>query len=73
MSMTETAQLLRLVHGIADPCEELRRLAGSIATGTSAPADIRQATAGLGATVEHLFEIAHYIMKSGGLASGQAG
>lgn len=72
MSMTDTAKLLRLVHEIADPCEELRSLAGSIAKDTSAPAEIRQATADLGATVEHLFEIAHYIMKTDRPTSGRA-
>lgn len=62
--MTDTAQLLRLVHEIADPCEELRRRAVLIAEDASAPPEIRQATADLGATVEHIFEIAHYILKT---------
>lgn len=67
--MTDTAELLRLVHEIANPCEQLRRRAMTIAGDASAPAEIRQATADLGATVEHLFEIARYIMKEGGPAS----
>lgn len=67
--MTDTTQLLRLVHEIANPCEELRRRAVSIAGDAAVPIEIRQATADLGATIEHLFEIAHYIMKESAPAS----
>lgn len=62
--MPDTAQLLKIVHAIADPCEDIRRQAAAIADDPSAPVEMRQATADLGATVEHLFEIAHYIMKT---------
>ncbi|MGA1834220.1 hypothetical protein [Rhizobium wenxiniae] len=71
--MTDTAQLLRLVHEIADPCEELRRHAVMIAEDASVPAELRQATADLGATVEHIFEIAHYILKTARPISKQGG
>lgn len=62
--MSDTTQLLRLIHEIAEPCEELRRRAAVIAQDPAETLERRQATADLGATIEHLFEIAKYILKA---------
>lgn len=60
-----TAQeLLKLIHSIADPCEDIIAKAGYLAGDPSQPPEIQQASADLAATVEQLFQIAHYIMNA---------
>jgi hypothetical protein len=60
-----TAQeLLKLIHSIADPCEDIIAKAGDLAGDPSQPPEIQQASADLAATVEQLFQIAHYIMNA---------
>jgi hypothetical protein len=61
--MTDTGQLLRLIHGIADPCEAIRSRAMIVSKDPAVPADIRQATADLGKAIEHVFEVASYIIE----------
>lgn len=56
--------LLDLMRQIADPCETIRQKANDIALSNEGAADMRQASADLAATIEHMFEIASYIMKS---------
>lgn len=60
-----TAQeLLKLIHSIVDPCENIIAKAGDLAGDPSKPPEIQQASADLAATVEQLFQIAHYIMNA---------
>jgi lipoate synthase len=60
-----TAQeLLKLIHRIADPCEDIIAKAGALAGDPSQQPEIQQASADLAATVEQLFQIAHYIMNA---------
>lgn len=48
-----TAQeLLKLIHSIADPCEDIIAKAGVLAGDPSQPPEIQQASADLAATVE---------------------
>ena len=52
-----TAQeLLKLIHRIADPCEDIIAKAGALAGDPSQPPEIQQASADLAATVEQLFQ-----------------
>jgi hypothetical protein len=62
MTMSETIQVLRLIHEIADPCEEIRRRSAAIVSDQGETLEARQAAADLGATIEHLFAIASYMM-----------
>lgn len=57
-------ELLKLIHSIADPCEDIIAKAGDLAGDPSQPPEIQQASADLAATVEQLFQIAHYIMNA---------
>ena len=58
-----TAQeLLKLIHKIADPCEDIIAKSGALAGDPSQPPEIQQASADLAVPVEQLFQIAHYIM-----------
>lgn len=61
---TTAQELLKLIHSIADPCEDIIAKAGDLAGDPSQPPEIQQASADLAATVEQLFQIAHYIMKA---------
>lgn len=62
MDQATAQELLKLIREIADPCEDIIAKAGTIAADPSQPPEIQQASADLVATVEQLFQIAHYIM-----------
>lgn len=61
---TTKQELLKLIRSIADPCEDTIAKAGVLAGDPSQPPEIQQASADLAATVEQLFQIAHYIMNA---------
>ena len=64
VDQTTAQELLKLIHSIADPCEDIIAKAGVLAGDPSQPPEIQQASADLTATVEQLFQIAHYIMNA---------
>ncbi|MEB2846647.1 hypothetical protein GAO09_10265 [Rhizobiales bacterium RZME27] len=61
--MQSPQELLHLMSTIAEPCESIRRKAVDMAAGNEEPADMRQASADLAATIDHMFEIARYMLK----------
>lgn len=64
MDQATAQELLRLIHSIADPCEDIIAKAGVLAGDPSQPPENQQASVDLAATVEQLFQIAHYIMNA---------
>lgn len=72
-SMQAQQDLLHLLSTIADPCETIRREAMDIAAGNDGPADMRQASADLAATIDHMFEIAGYILKNTSATGSRTG
>lgn len=58
-----TGQLLRLIHGIADPCEAIRNRAAIVSKDPAVPSDIREATADLGIAIKQVFEAVSCIME----------
>ena len=61
----DTTQLLRLIHGIADPCEAIRKRAAIVSKDPAVPSDIREATADLVIAIKQEFEEASCIMERG--------
>lgn len=59
--MASVPDLLKDLHNIADPCEQLRQGFTEIASDNANDPELRQAAADLAGAIDHVFRVARYI------------